>query len=113
MTGATFTTSPTRTSLPRCRCRRGANGGYLIVDARRVLMEPFAWDGLKRALRSSLIHIESIAARSLRTAGARLPHRRRQTVIPGCAASRNGGPVAGVACARPPGVQGIVGPRGS
>lgn len=44
------------------RALHRANGGYLIVDARRVLMEPFAWDGLKRALRSSLIHIESIGA---------------------------------------------------
>jgi len=37
-----------------------ANGGYLIVDARRVLVEPFAWDGLKRALRARAIRIESL-----------------------------------------------------
>jgi lon-related putative ATP-dependent protease len=37
-----------------------ANGGYLILDARRVLMEPFAWDGLKRALRARAIRIESL-----------------------------------------------------
>jgi predicted ATP-dependent protease len=37
-----------------------ANGGYLILDARRVLLEPFAWDGLKRALRARAIRIESI-----------------------------------------------------
>lgn len=36
-----------------------ANGGYLILDARKVLLEPFAWDGLKRALRSGQIQIES------------------------------------------------------
>lgn len=37
-----------------------ANGGYLIVDARRVLLEPFAWEGLKRALRAHAIRIESL-----------------------------------------------------
>ena len=36
-----------------------ANGGYLIVDARRLLLQPLAWDELKRALRSGLIRIES------------------------------------------------------
>ena len=37
-----------------------ANGGYLILDARRVLLEPFAWEGLKRALRAHAIRIESL-----------------------------------------------------
>jgi lon-related putative ATP-dependent protease len=37
-----------------------ANGGYLIVDARRLLLQPLAWDELKRALRSKLIRIESL-----------------------------------------------------
>jgi predicted ATP-dependent protease len=37
-----------------------ANGGYLLVDARRVLLEPFAWEGLKRALRAHAIRIESV-----------------------------------------------------
>ncbi len=36
-----------------------ANGGYLILDARKVLMEPFVWEGLKHALRSREIRIES------------------------------------------------------
>ena len=35
-----------------------ANGGYLMLDARKILMEPFAWEGLKRALRSHEIRIE-------------------------------------------------------
>ena len=35
-----------------------ANGGYLILDARKILMEPFAWEGLKRSLRSHEIRIE-------------------------------------------------------
>jgi lon-related putative ATP-dependent protease len=37
-----------------------ANGGYLIVDARRLLLQPLAWDELKRALRSRLVRIESL-----------------------------------------------------
>jgi lon-related putative ATP-dependent protease len=37
-----------------------ANGGYLILDALKVLMQPFAWEGLKRALRSREIKIESL-----------------------------------------------------
>ena len=36
-----------------------ANGGYLIVDARRLLQEPFAWEGLKRALRSEHLRMET------------------------------------------------------
>ena len=36
-----------------------ANGGYLILDARKVLAQPFAWEGLKRALRSRELRIES------------------------------------------------------
>ncbi len=36
-----------------------ANGGYLILDARRLLLHPFAWEGLKRALRSKKIRIET------------------------------------------------------
>lgn len=38
-----------------------ANGGYLIVDARKVLLQPLAWDELKRALRSRQVRIESLA----------------------------------------------------
>lgn len=38
-----------------------ANGGYLILDASKVLMQPFVWEGLKRMLRSSEIRIESLA----------------------------------------------------
>lgn len=37
-----------------------ANGGYLILDARRLLMQPYAYDGLKRSLRSGQIRIEPI-----------------------------------------------------
>jgi len=38
-----------------------ANGGYLILDARRLLLEPFAWEALKKAIRTRQIRIESLA----------------------------------------------------
>ncbi len=34
-----------------------ARGGYLIIDARKILFEPFAWESLKRALLSKEIKI--------------------------------------------------------
>ena len=37
-----------------------ANGGYLLLDVRKVLMQPLAWEGLKRALQSREIRIESL-----------------------------------------------------
>ena len=37
-----------------------ATGGYLVLDADRLLRQPFAWEGLKRALRSRLIRIEPL-----------------------------------------------------
>ena len=36
-----------------------ANGGYLILDADKILTYPFVWEGLKRALKSGRIEIES------------------------------------------------------
>ncbi|MBP1532035.1 MAG: AAA family ATPase, partial [Alphaproteobacteria bacterium] len=36
-----------------------ANGGFLLLDARKVLEQPFAWDSLKRAIASKRIKIES------------------------------------------------------
>lgn len=36
-----------------------ANGGYLIVDARRLLFQPFSWDGLKRALMNGKLKVEA------------------------------------------------------
>jgi lon-related putative ATP-dependent protease len=37
-----------------------ANGGYLILDARKLLFQPYAWDTLKRTLQSGEIRIESL-----------------------------------------------------
>ena len=36
-----------------------ANGGYLMLDARKLLTQPFAWEALKRALKSREIRLES------------------------------------------------------
>jgi len=38
-----------------------ANGGYLIVDAAKLLWQPFAWEALKRALTRREVRIESLA----------------------------------------------------
>ena len=40
-----------------------ANGGYLVLDARSVLGEPYAWDLLKRCLKNEAIAITSLAER--------------------------------------------------
>jgi lon-related putative ATP-dependent protease len=39
-----------------------ANGGYLMLDARQVLLQPFVWEGLKRALQSGELRVESPAS---------------------------------------------------
>jgi lon-related putative ATP-dependent protease len=36
-----------------------ANGGYLILDAEKILTYPFVWEGLKRALQAGKIEIET------------------------------------------------------
>ena len=36
-----------------------ANGGYLILDALKVLLNPYAWEGLKRSLEFGELRIES------------------------------------------------------
>jgi lon-related putative ATP-dependent protease len=38
-----------------------ANGGFLLLDARNLLSEPFSWAALKRILRSRQIIIEDVA----------------------------------------------------
>jgi len=37
-----------------------ANGGYLLLDAVKLLSQPFSWEGLKRALSTHEIRIESL-----------------------------------------------------
>jgi len=47
-------------SLIRSGSMHRANGGYLLIDAAKVLEQPFVWDGLKRALRSRSLQINSL-----------------------------------------------------
>src|SRR5690554_3835269 len=47
-------------SLIRPGSLHKANGGYLLMDAIKVLEQPFVWDGLKRALRSRTLQINSL-----------------------------------------------------
>ncbi len=37
-----------------------ANGGYLILDALKLLQQPYAWEGLKRALSARCIKVQSL-----------------------------------------------------
>ena len=50
----------TNFSLIKAGALHRANGGYLVLDARKVLMNSFVWDALKRAIRSREVRIESI-----------------------------------------------------
>jgi len=47
-------------NLIRAGALHRANGGYLVLDARKVLTNPYAWDGLKQALRRREIRIEPL-----------------------------------------------------
>ena len=47
-------------TMIRAGAMHRANGGYLILDALKVLTEPFVWDGLKRTLQAGNLKIESI-----------------------------------------------------
>lgn len=56
-----FGTLMTNFTLIKAGALHRANGGYLIVDARKILSEPFAWEALKRSIKSNCITIESAA----------------------------------------------------
>jgi len=58
---AQFGTLVTDFNLIKAGALHRANGGYLLLDVLKVLMQPFAWEGLKRALRQREIRIESIS----------------------------------------------------
>lgn len=47
-------------SLIKAGALHRANGGYLMLDVHKLLIQPFAWDALKRALSTRMIRIESI-----------------------------------------------------
>ena len=48
-------------TLIRAGALQRANGGFLVLDAVKVLSQPYAWEGLKRALESGEIRIESLS----------------------------------------------------
>ena len=50
----------TNFTLIRAGALHRANGGVLMLDAMKVLAEPLSWAGLKRALKSGLVVIESL-----------------------------------------------------
>ena len=47
-------------SLIKAGALHRANGGYLVLDAMKLLTQPFAWEALKRTLRSREIRTESL-----------------------------------------------------
>ena len=56
-----FGSLTTNFNLIRAGALHRANGGYLVLDALRLLSYPQAWDGLKRALKSGQLQIRSLA----------------------------------------------------
>ena len=57
---AQYGTLLTDFSLIKSGAMHRANGGYLILDARKLLLSPFSWEGLKRAIHGREIRIESL-----------------------------------------------------
>lgn len=47
-------------SLIRPGALHRANGGFLILDAERLLSQPYAWEGLKLALRTGSLRIDTL-----------------------------------------------------
>lgn len=47
-------------SLIKAGAVHRANGGFLIIDAEQLLMQPFAWEGLKRALKSGEVRFDTL-----------------------------------------------------
>ena len=47
-------------NLIRAGALHRANGGFLVLDARKILQMPFAWEALKRALQARQVRIESL-----------------------------------------------------
>jgi predicted ATP-dependent protease len=52
--------SVTDFTMIRAGALHKANGGYLVIDAREVLINPFVWDSLKRCIRNNEIRIEDV-----------------------------------------------------
>ncbi|MDD3353308.1 ATP-binding protein [Zoogloea sp.] len=48
-------------TLIRAGALQRANGGFLVLDALKVLSQPYAWEGLKRSLTAAAVRIESLS----------------------------------------------------
>lgn len=48
-------------TLIRAGALHRANGGFLVLDAMKVLTQPYAWEGLKRCLHAGVVRIESLS----------------------------------------------------
>jgi predicted ATP-dependent protease len=57
---ATFGALVTDFTMVRPGSLLRANGGFLILDAERLLLQPFAWEALKRALIDRRVRVESL-----------------------------------------------------
>lgn len=57
-------TSQTDFTLIRPGAFHRANGGYLLIPARDMLVNPYAWEGLKRALRDREIRILELGSQA-------------------------------------------------
>ena len=57
---AQFGTLVTDFTLLKPGALHEASGGYLMIDAHKLLIQPYAWEGLKRALYTNQIRIESL-----------------------------------------------------
>lgn len=47
-------------TLIRAGALHKANGGYLLIDALKLLQQPFAYEALKRALKSKVVRLENV-----------------------------------------------------
>jgi len=47
-------------SLIKAGALHRANGGYLILDVEQLLMQPYAWEGLKRALHAKEVRFDAL-----------------------------------------------------
>ena len=59
---ATFGGVTTDHTMIKAGALHRANGGYLIIPARECLLNPFAWETLKRALKDRALRIEELGA---------------------------------------------------
>jgi len=56
-----FGTPVTDFNLIRPGVLQRANGGYLLLDAERLIQKPFAWEAVKRAVADNSVRIETVS----------------------------------------------------